>query len=137
LFDTLALGRIVVRTMRQSDKEALSKTIAFVVMPDHVHWLFSLGDNYPLSKVINLFKGRSARIVNQCHQRPVQVWQPAFHDHAVRDTESLSSIVRYIVMNPVRAKIVEKIGDYSLWDCVGMPLGKNILSDLLASVLSA
>jgi hypothetical protein len=35
-------------------------------------------------------------------------------------------------MNPVRAKIVEKIGDYALWDCVGMPLGKNILSDLLA-----
>ena len=127
LFDTLTLGSIVVGIMRQAYSEALSKTIAFVVMPDHVHWLFSLSDNYPLSKVINLFKGRTARTINQCRERSGQVWQPSFHDHAVRDAESLNSIVRYIVMNPVRAKIVENIGDYSLWDCVGMPLGLYIL----------
>lgn len=41
-FRDLYLGRIVVRAFMGARPEA--ETLAFVVMPDHFHWLMQLGD---------------------------------------------------------------------------------------------
>ena len=35
---------------------------------------------------------------------------------AVRREEDLKMIARYIVTNPIRAGLVQKVGDYPLWD---------------------
>ena len=43
-------------------------------------------------------------------------WQDGFHDHALRKEDDLIDVARYIVANPVRAGLVRKVGDYSLWD---------------------
>lgn len=50
--------------------------------------------------------------------RQGRLWQPGFHDHAVRREESLEAIARYIVANPLRAGLVKKVGDYPLWDAI-------------------
>jgi hypothetical protein len=44
------------------------------------------------------------------------LWQTGYHDRAIRDGEDLLPFARYIVANPLRAGLVEKIGDYPLWD---------------------
>jgi REP element-mobilizing transposase RayT len=116
LFVDLSLGRITVNAMRALDNEGASRTLAFVVMPDHVHWLFELGRSHTLTAVIKLFKGRSAQAVIKHFDRRGSIWQPSFHDHAVRTEDSLLAIARYVIMNPVRAGIVERIADYPLWD---------------------
>ncbi|MGH8412134.1 MAG: REP-associated tyrosine transposase, partial [Pseudomonas sp.] len=36
----------------------------------------------------------------------------------IRRDEDLPAVARYIVANPLRAGLVEKIGDYPLWDAV-------------------
>ena len=36
------IARTVIRAMRYQDQQTLTDTIAFVVMPDHIHWLFQL-----------------------------------------------------------------------------------------------
>ena len=46
------------------------------------------------------------------------VWQPGFHDRALRKNEDLVTASRYIVANPVRAGLVEHIADYPHWDAV-------------------
>ena len=46
------------------------------------------------------------------------IWQDNYHDQAVRAEEDLRKMARYIVANPLRANLVEHIGDYSLWDAV-------------------
>jgi REP element-mobilizing transposase RayT len=46
------------------------------------------------------------------------VWQPGYHDHAVRQDEDLRAMARYVVANPVRAGLVKDIGDYPHWDAV-------------------
>ena len=85
-------------------------------MPDHVHWLFQLGEVATLSAVMKKFKARSALAVNRYLQRDGTVWQKAFYDHAVRDEDDIPGIARYMVANPLRAGLVERIGDYPLWD---------------------
>ena len=41
--------------------------------------------------------------------------QRDFYDHAVRNDEALFEIARYIVANPLRAKLVDSVADYPHW----------------------
>jgi len=120
LFGDVLLGRIVVRAMQVLDDCGAGKTLAFAVMPDHIHWLFELSNTHSLSQAVKLLKGRTATDLRKHLNKAQRIWQPSFHDHGVRTDESLIEIVRYIVMNPVRAGLVARIGDYPLWDCVWM-----------------
>lgn len=110
VFADLRPARLLVRTLRQADARDGATTLAFVVMPDHLHWLMQLGDGKSLSRVVGAVKAISAHAIGQ------RIWQDGFHDHAVRQEEDLVVLARYIVANPLRAGLVERIGDYPHWD---------------------
>ncbi|WP_245598763.1 REP-associated tyrosine transposase [Methylomicrobium lacus] len=93
-----------------TDPEA--KTLAFVVMPDHLHWLMQLGQIRPLSQVVASLKTLSAKKIGK------PLWQEGYHDHALRQEEDLRAVARYIVANPLRAGLVTRIGDYPHWDSI-------------------
>ena len=109
-------ARCVVAEMRTLHDENVISSLAWVVMPDHIHWLFQLGDRADLSAAVKLFKARSARRVNKFLKRQGALWQKSFYDHAVWQEEDIKGIAQYIVANPLRAGLVEHIGDYPLWD---------------------
>src|SRR5690606_19496103 len=119
VFSDFLLGRRVVHAFRAETERQRVMTLAFVVMPDHFHWLLQLGDAAPLHRVVQSVKGYSAWSVNAARGRSCgEVWQRGFHDHAVRRDEDLQAIARYVIANPLRAGIVEDIGQYPLWDAV-------------------
>ena len=64
------------------------------------------------------FKARSAHRVNKHLNCQGTIWQKTFYDHALRKEEDVRDIARYIVANPLRAGLVEHIGDYPLWDAI-------------------
>ncbi|MHB9022031.1 MAG: REP-associated tyrosine transposase [Halothiobacillus sp.] len=103
-------GRVLVRQMRALNMEQAVETRAFVVMPDHLHWLFSLGEPHNLPAVMRMLKAHTARELGG------GVWQAGFYDRAIRAEDDLKTIARYIVANPLRAGLVQRIGDYPLWD---------------------
>ncbi len=55
---------------------------------------------------------------NRSAQGPI--WQKGYMDRAIRHEDKLVRVARYIVANPLRAGIVEHIGDYPLWDSLWM-----------------
>jgi REP element-mobilizing transposase RayT len=119
LFQDLHAGRKVVETLRYASDKGNAETLAYVVMPDHIHWLLSLGENAALSRLVGTMKRHSARRINELNRITGRcVWQRGFHDHALRSDESLPAVARYIVANPLRARLVKRIGDYPLWDAV-------------------
>jgi REP element-mobilizing transposase RayT len=84
-------------------------------MPDHLHWLFRL-DSGTLSGTIQRMKLRSAQAINRIEKRHGPVWQAGFHDHCIRDERSLQGHARYLIENPLRAGLADKVGDYPhLW----------------------
>jgi REP element-mobilizing transposase RayT len=108
--------------MRYQQAVGRADTLAFVVMPDHFHWLLQLGEETTLSCVVQSMKSFSAhRIVPMIGSEGRKIWQAGFHDHAVRREEDLAGIARYIVANPLRAGLVDAIGDYPLWDALWLP----------------
>ena len=116
-FADLCAARVLVQEMRRSDETGLTQTLAWVVMPDHLHWLFSLHE-LPLSVVMRQVKSRTAVRMNQRLGRRGTVWQRGYHDHAIRRDEDIVAAARYIVANPLRSGLAGHIGDYPHWDAV-------------------
>jgi REP element-mobilizing transposase RayT len=117
-FSDFVCARLVIGNFKRLHDEQAVNSIAWVVMPDHVHWLFQLGSTATLSAVMKLFKARSARQVNDYLGNNQSLWQKSFYDHGLRSEEDLKGIARYIVANPLRAGLVEHIGEYSHWDAI-------------------
>lgn len=118
VFAEFSHGRLIVQAMRHRHEAGIVESLAYVIMPDHVHWLFALCDGHKLSTVMQSFKSYTGKLIAQSHEYSNgSVWQAGYHDHAVRREEDIRDLARYVVANPLRAGLVEKIGDYSLWDC--------------------
>ena len=115
LFTDLYLGRLLVTELRQAHELGLVDSMAWVIMPDHVHWLFELKQRN-LPDVIRRVKSRSTLTINRRRQSKERVWQPGYHDRAVRAQDDVCKMARYIIANPLRAGLVERVGDFSLWD---------------------
>jgi putative transposase len=129
LLSDLQTGRVVVNALRYQSECGAAETVAFVVMPDHLHWLFTLTGKVELSDLIRSVKGFSSKGIHVLLGRNADpmsalspthdpVWQKGFYDHALRSDEDVRSAARYLVMNPVRAGIVSSVWDFSLWDAV-------------------
>ena len=111
VFTSLQLGRLIVDQFRQAEDAGLVTSLAWVVMPDHFHWLVQLHQG-TLGQLMCRVKSRSSKAVNEYTRAQTRLWQRGYHDHGVRREEDLKRLARYIVMNPLRAGLVKKIGDY-------------------------
>jgi REP element-mobilizing transposase RayT len=90
---------------------------AAVVMPDHVHMLFTpLADDqgvpHSLPFILKLIKGMSARSVNKLMGISGPIWQEESFDHVVRTEESFQEKLEYLRQNPVRKGLVARPEDY-------------------------
>jgi len=80
---------------------------AAVVMPDHVHMLVTPFDEWRLPRITGRVMSVSAHCINRRLKRRGSVWQREPFDHILRSDESRRVKGEYIVMNPVRAGLVE------------------------------
>ncbi|ART81284.1 transposase [Oceanisphaera profunda] len=118
VFTCFATGRLIALQLKDTQAQRHALSLAWVIMPDHLHWLMQLEETCSLNQVLKGVKARSAQAVNRHLNRTGPLWQTGFHEHALRKEEDIKQIARYIIANPLRAKLVTKIGDYPLWDAV-------------------
>ena len=116
-FREFRLGRLVVEELRAACDAQRAEWLAWVLMPDHLHWLLVLGDA-TLADLMRQVKSNSARRIRREADASSPVWQRSYHDHAVRRGEDLRRVARYLVANPLRAGLVDDLGRYPLWDAV-------------------
>ena len=120
LFTDITTSRLLLRELRCLHDDGHVVSLAWVVMPDHLHWMIQLNQHWSLSKVVKTLKARSARAINRHLCLQGGLWQRAFYDHAARKEEDTRQRARYIVANPLRAGLVRDIGSYPHWDCFWM-----------------
>lgn len=112
IFSDFSKARILIRILKQSDQQQSTKTLAFVIMPDHVHWLMQIAGSQSLQNIIKSVKSKTSIRLAQ------RIWQAGYYDHAIRQEEDMQTIARYIVANPIRAGLVNKVSDYPHWDAI-------------------
>ena len=116
VFAQFQSARVVVSVMQELASQV--STLCYVVMPDHVHWLMQLELNKPIETYVQRLKSCVTRKIHERELYGGAVWARGFHDRAIRRESEILPIARYIVMNPLRAGIVGRLGDYPHWDAV-------------------
>jgi putative transposase len=92
-----------------------SGVMAWVLMPDHAHWLLQLEEE-SLDESVMRLKSLSARATNTALHRAGPIWQRGYHDRALRRDEDIVTAARYLVANPLRAGLAKILGDYPCWN---------------------
>ena len=118
VFDDFGLGRTLVKELSVEQSRGDLLSLAFVIMPDHFHWLIQLNEGANLSQCMQRTKSRSARALNLRIGSSGRIWQDGYYDHALRRDEDVAGIARYIVANPLRARLVTTVRDYPFWDAI-------------------
>lgn len=84
---------------------------AWVVMPNHVHALFKVGE-VPMEDIVESWKSYTSNEVNKLLGRRGRLWQPGYWDTYMRDAAHEAKTVRYIENNPTKAKLVREPKDW-------------------------
>jgi len=117
LFHNLYFARLVIQHLRLSEQQDHCQSLAWVVMPDHIHWLLELRDA-TLGALMQRFKCQSSNALRKAGVKTMPVWQAGYYDRALRRDEDVFKAARYVIANPIRAGLVTKVDDYPHWDAV-------------------
>jgi REP-associated tyrosine transposase len=96
--------RCLINTMNHDG----GKIEAYVLMPDHIHFLIKQGD-VPFSKRVHAFKLQSNYAI---YGRQKQLWQDRFWEHRIRDDEDYKNHIEHIHFNPVQHGYVSSPDDW-------------------------
>ena len=109
------------------------RLLEWVVMPNHCHVLIEPLEGAALGKIVLSWKNFTARFINdytrrtgvrrsqarsQARSQGSQVWQRDYWDRFIRDEHHFAAARHYIVMNPVKARLVAAPGDWP-WSSAG------------------
>ena len=73
IFGDFQLGRLVVRQFRLAQYQRLANTLAWVIMPDHFHWIVELQKG-SLASLMCQVKSKSTRAVNGASVGDYPLW---------------------------------------------------------------
>ncbi|MCX5716655.1 MAG: transposase [Candidatus Omnitrophica bacterium] len=88
------------------------KLYAFVLMLNHVHLLIETTEDASISKIMKVLNQRYALWYNLKYNRKGHLWENRFHSNIVERDSYLLECIRYIEINPIRAKLVASLEDY-------------------------
>ena len=107
------LRRIVVDALRFFDGERYAMD-AFVVMPNHVHVLFSPHPGRELGTIRHSWKSFTAKEIHKACGTSGEFWRDEGFDHIVRGEVHREHYRRYIRENSLKARLGPDM--YSLWE---------------------
>ena len=89
------------------------EVICYCIMPNHVHLVFRLLSKTKLvGDIMASIKRFSAKNANKILNTKGTFWQAESFDRLVRDEKELYNIIKYVLLNPVNAGLVE---EYKVW----------------------
>ena len=105
------IGKNIIRSYKiPLSKYGRISVSSFVIMPNHIHMLLTVGfnqkynnstvlsvtqDKASITRVVKQFKGAVSKEVG------FSVWQKSFYDHIVRSEKDLAKMWQYIKSNPL------------------------------------
>ena len=103
----IANADLLLKSITDIERRVSFETLAWVIMPDHVHLIIDLNGNQ-LSSVIQRVKmSFGALFRKRIDAHSGRVWQNGFWDHIIRDEKDLHRHMDYIHFNPVKQGYVD------------------------------
>lgn len=83
-------------------------------MPDHIHLLVTLGSRLTLGQAIGRLKTKTRAALAEANL----IWQGNYYEHHLRPDDLSEDVIRYIFLNPYRAKLLP-INERYPWTWLG------------------
>lgn len=110
-------------TLKKVKEISGCQILGYCLMGNHIHLLIK-EEKESISTVMKRLGTSYARWYNWKYERSGHVFQDRYRSECVEDDRYLMVVIRYIHQNPVKAGIVEKIGDYR-WSSIRAYYGKE------------
>ena len=122
-FESPQLAGSVIQALRGRHERHETRTFAYCLMPDHLHWVFALPvvsssspdtETNPNSVfgVLRRFKSETIRLAWDVGLVG-RLWQKDFYDHIARGSQDLVDQCLYALENPVRKGLCATWDEYS------------------------
>jgi putative transposase len=98
------------------------RVVAYCLMTNHVHLLIEV-PAFTIAKGMQILNGEYAQYINRRHGYVGHLWQGRYSASRVDDESYCLQLDRYIVNNPVRARMVDEAADWQ-WSSFRAALGK-------------
>jgi putative transposase len=112
----------------QADKYGL-EVLAYCLMDNHVHLVAIPHEEEALAKALGRTHFRYTQYVNRLHRRSGHLWQGRFYSCAL-DGRHLWPALKYVELNPVRAKLCRRAWQYA-WSSAALHSDEKAESELL------
>lgn len=104
--------------LAQAMEETQSQCLAWALMSNHYHLLIRVGAT-PLSELMRKVLGGYASQYNRRHKRVGYVFQNRFKSILCNEEDYLLELVRYIHLNPLRAKMITTLAQLDRYNWTG------------------
>ena len=112
----------------QADKYGL-EVLAYCLMDNHVHLVAIPHEEEALAKALGRTHFRYTQYINRLHRRSGHLWQGRFYSCAL-DGRHLWPALKYVELNPVRAKLCRRAWQYA-WSSAALHSDEKAESELL------
>jgi len=112
----------------QAQKHGL-EILAYCLMTNHIHLVAIPHEQEALAQAIGRTHLRYTQYINRSHQRSGHLWQGRFSSCAL-DGRHLWPVLKYVELNPVRAKLCRRAWKYA-WSSAALHTDEKAQSELL------
>jgi len=98
--------------IRKAKKKYKILVYSYCLMPNHVHLLVEVDSARSMSSFMHWINRGYTDYFNNTYRKVGHLWQGRFKSRPILKDEYLLNCASYIEANPVRAQLVDNIGDY-------------------------
>lgn len=97
--------------LAEAAQRAHAQVWSYCLMPNHVHIVLTPSDEHGLARTFGELHRRYTGYINARRRTTGHLWQGRYGSVAM-DEAHFATALRYVALNPVRARLVEKAGDW-------------------------
>ncbi len=121
--------RVYLELLQEQAQKYGLEVLAHCLMTNHVHLVAIPHEEEALAQAIGRTHFRYTQYVNRLHRRSGHLWQGRFYSCAL-DGRHLWLALKYVELNPVRAKLCRRAWQYP-WSSAGLHVDEKAESELL------
>ena len=114
-------GLAYLRLLGQYTRQFCIEVVAYCLMPNHVHLVLIPSAASGLHLALKAIHGRYAQRINRMQGKVGHLWQNRYFSSPL-DSNYFLHAVKYVELNPVRARLVERAEEYE-WSSAAIHCG--------------